>query len=89
MEEEVRALNNVSLDEDSEFYPVKRGEFVIIRGPSGGGKTTLLNILGTLDSDFDGELYIMNSANWFQYLVSNGIFRSLSVYYGIFIIVCF
>lgn len=61
VEEEVRALNNVSLDEDSEFYPVKRGEFVIIRGPSGGGKTTLLNILGTLDSDFDGELFIMNN----------------------------
>ena len=61
VEEEVRALYNVNLDESSEFYPIKRGEFVIIRGPSGGGKTTLLNILGTLDSDFDGELYIMNN----------------------------
>lgn len=61
VEEEVRALYNVNLDESSEFYPIKRGEFVIIRGPSGGGKTTLLNILGTLDSDFEGELYIMNN----------------------------
>ena len=61
VEEEVRALNGVSLDESEEFYPIKRGEFVMIRGPSGGGKTTLLNILGTLDSDFEGELSIMNN----------------------------
>ena len=59
--EEVLALNGVSLDETSEFYPIKKGEFVMIRGPSGGGKTTLLNILGTLDSDFEGELTIMNN----------------------------
>jgi putative ABC transport system ATP-binding protein len=59
--EEVRALNGVTLDESSEFYPIKKGEFVMIRGPSGGGKTTLLNILGTLDSNFDGELTIMNN----------------------------
>ena len=59
--EEVRALNGVTLDESSEFYPIKKGEFVMIRGPSGGGKTTLLNILWTLYSNFDGELTIMNN----------------------------
>jgi putative ABC transport system ATP-binding protein len=37
-----------------------RGEFVMIRGPSGGGKTTLLNLIGTIDSPSDGELYIMS-----------------------------
>jgi putative ABC transport system ATP-binding protein len=37
-----------------------RGEFVMIRGPSGGGKTTLLNLIGTIDSPSDGELQIMN-----------------------------
>jgi putative ABC transport system ATP-binding protein len=36
-----------------------RGEFVMIRGPSGGGKTTLLNLVGTIDSPSDGELFIM------------------------------
>jgi len=61
VEETVKALYDISLDDNCEFYPVKRGEFVIIRGPSGGGKTTLLNILGTLDSDFEGELTIMNN----------------------------
>lgn len=32
----------------------------MIRGPSGGGKTTMLNLIGTIDSPSDGELYIMN-----------------------------
>ena len=52
--ENIIALRNVSLNENSEFYAVKEGEFLFIRGPS-GGKTTLLNIIGSLDSEFDGE----------------------------------
>jgi len=77
-EEKVTALKKINLSEDSEFYPIKRGEFVIIRGPSGmnilfkmeliinykhigGGKTTLLNIIGTLDSEFEGKLQILNT----------------------------
>jgi putative ABC transport system ATP-binding protein len=55
-DEKVVALRNVSLSKGSEFYPIKRGEFVMIRGPSGGGKTTLLNLIGTIDSPSDGEL---------------------------------
>lgn len=38
-----------------------RGEFVMIRGPSGGGKTTLLNLIGTIDSSSSGELFIMGN----------------------------
>ncbi len=34
---------------------IEEGEFVTIMGPSGAGKTTLLNILGMLDSDWEGE----------------------------------
>ena len=36
-----------------------RGEFVMIRGPSGGGKTTLLNLIGTIDRSTGGEIEIM------------------------------
>ena len=31
----------------------------MIRGPSGGGKTTLLNLIGTIDLSTSGQLYIM------------------------------
>ena len=49
--ETVKALNNVSLD-------FRTNEFVSILGPSGGGKTTLLNIIGGLDQYTSGDLII-------------------------------
>jgi len=58
-EEDVLALRQVSLNSQSEFYAIKKGEFVMIRGPSGGGKTTMLNLIGSIDSSTGGELYIM------------------------------
>ena len=35
-----------------------RGEFVSILGESGGGKTTLLNTIGGLDSQFKGDIFV-------------------------------
>lgn len=32
----------------------------MIWGPSGGGKTTLLNLIGTIDSPSSGELFILD-----------------------------
>lgn len=37
---------------------VGKGEFVTIMGPSGSGKSTLLNIISTIDSKYEGEVYI-------------------------------
>jgi lipoprotein-releasing system ATP-binding protein len=39
---------------------VKRGEIVTIVGASGAGKSSLLNILGTLDASDSGQLFIDN-----------------------------
>eukprot|EP01027_Heterolobosea_sp_BB2_P009815 GEZU01014441.1.p1 GENE.GEZU01014441.1~~GEZU01014441.1.p1 ORF type:complete len:328 (+),score=96.54 GEZU01014441.1:171-1154(+) len=55
----VKALEDITLSDDSEFYAIKRGEFVMIRGPSGGGKTSLLNIIGTIDKPSGGTLEIL------------------------------
>jgi lipoprotein-releasing system ATP-binding protein len=37
---------------------VKKGEFVSIMGKSGCGKSTLLYILSTMDTSYDGQLYL-------------------------------
>lgn len=58
-QDDVTALHDIHLSPDSEFYPIRRGEFVILRGPSGGGKTTLLNILGTIDLATYGRIEIL------------------------------
>lgn len=45
------ALSNVSLE-------LNPGDFVTVMGPSGGGKTTLLNCMGGLDHPDEGEIYM-------------------------------
>jgi putative ABC transport system ATP-binding protein len=59
--EVVAALKGVNLSEEEGFPPIRQGEFVMIRGPSGGGKTTLLNILGTIDSPTGGEVHMFGT----------------------------
>jgi len=49
--EGVPALRGVSLK-------VYRGEFLCILGKSGGGKTSLLNCIGTIDKPTKGDIYI-------------------------------
>lgn len=49
--EKISALNNVD-------FQVNEGEFVSIIGPSGAGKTALLNVLGCLDTPTDGSLML-------------------------------
>lgn len=51
--EGVPALRGVSLK-------VKKGEFLTIFGTSGGGKTTMLNIIGTIDTPSRGDVKIFD-----------------------------
>ncbi|MBR2484070.1 MAG: ABC transporter ATP-binding protein [Oscillospiraceae bacterium] len=39
-------------------FSIGKGEFCIVVGPSGAGKTTVLNILGGMDSCSDGEITV-------------------------------
>ncbi len=41
-------------------FGIEAGEFVSIMGKSGCGKSTLLYILSTMDTDYEGELYLNN-----------------------------
>lgn len=44
-DEPVKALDGVSLSPDSEYYPIRRGEFVMLRGPSGGGSCVIYSLV--------------------------------------------
>jgi ABC-type lipoprotein export system ATPase subunit len=50
-QEKVTALSNVSLE-------ITKGSFVIIFGPSGGGKSTLLHLLGGIDRPTSGTINV-------------------------------
>ena len=50
-EVDVPVLKGISLT-------VAKGEMVALMGPSGGGKSTLMNILGCLDHPSDGEYWL-------------------------------
>ena len=47
----IKAIENVS-------FSIDEGELVVILGPSGAGKTTILNILGGMDSPTSGTIII-------------------------------
>ena len=52
-EVEIKALDDVG-------FGIEKGEFVVIVGPSGAGKTTILNILGGMDTATSGEIFVDN-----------------------------
>ena len=39
-------------------FEIEKGQFVIIVGPSGAGKTTVLNILGGMDIATEGQVFV-------------------------------
>lgn len=50
-EVDIHALSDVN-------FSIEKGEFCVIVGASGAGKTTILNILGGMDSLTDGHVYL-------------------------------
>lgn len=58
----IHALKKVDLGPHSDFEGIHKGEFTMIRGPSGGGKTTLLNIIGTIDEPTRGEVTLFGES---------------------------
>ena len=50
-EVEIHAVDHIS-------FSIEKGEFVVIVGPSGAGKTTVLNILGGMDTATSGKLIV-------------------------------
>lgn len=52
--------NRIAAADHISFY-VDQGEFCIIVGPSGAGKTTVLNMLGGMDSCDEGEILLDGS----------------------------
>ncbi len=49
--ESVKAVSEIDLE-------INKGEFVVILGPSGGGKSTLLNLIGGIDHPTSGTISI-------------------------------
>ena len=50
-EVEIRALDNIS-------FTIDKGEFVVVLGASGAGKTTILNLLGGMDVATSGSIIV-------------------------------
>ena len=47
----IKAVDEIS-------FQIEKGEFVVIVGPSGAGKTTVLNMLGGMDTITSGEIWV-------------------------------
>ena len=47
----IRAVDGINLN-------IAKGEFAVIVGPSGAGKTTVLNILGGMDTASSGDVWV-------------------------------
>ena len=65
-EVEIRAVDKIE-------FAIDKGEFVVVVGPSGAGKTTVLNILGGMDTVTSGDVLVdgENIANFIFHTSGN------------------
>ena len=74
LEGKVEALKEFSLD-------VNEGEYISIIGSSGCGKSTILNVLASLDKDYEGKVEFKNSEVKVGYMLQqDSLFNWLTVY---------
>ena len=67
---ELKVLKNISIN-------FRKNEFVSIIGKSGSGKTTLLNIIGLLDEDYCGKIYLKGrNISSYKKLLNDKLLRS-------------
>ena len=71
-ENQVRALDDVS-------FTVEKGEFLAIIGPSGSGKSSLLHVLGGVDTPTSGKVYMEGTDVYAQNESQLAIFRRRQV----------
>ena len=70
-EVEIRAV-------DGADFTVDKGEFTVIVGPSGAGKTTILNMLGGMDKAIPVDVYVPGCAARPESII-DGVVKGLSV----------
>src|SRR5699024_12322614 len=67
MPEEILRLENIGFKVDNEQIleginlTINKGDIVTVTGPSGGGKSTLLKLMGLLISPTSGKIYYKGS----------------------------
>lgn len=69
-----KILENINLD-------IYQGDFICIFGKSGGGKTTLLNIIGTLEEYDEGELICFSKHNPIRNVKESELLRRYKIAY--------
>lgn len=70
---EVNVIDDISFD-------VYKGEIVAIVGTSGCGKSSLLNIIASLDENYEGKVNLIDNAKTSYMLQTDSLFNWLSIY---------